>query len=60
MSNPNGMFTLSYVPTGTYLIGLDGIPEHCRSVSGPREITVDPDQIAKVTFLVKCRIEGQG
>ena len=56
--NPNGTFTLSFVPRGNYLIGLDGVPEDCRAVSNPRQITVDPDQIAYVTFLVICRVEG--
>lgn len=57
--NPNGTFTLSFVPRGSYLLGLDGLPEECRSVSNPRQITVDPDQIAYVTFLVLCRVEGK-
>lgn len=53
----NGTVTLSFVPRGTYLIGLDGIPENCRSVSDPRQITVDPDHVSYVTFLVKCSLE---
>ena len=57
--DPNGTFTLSFVPRGSYLIGLDGVPEACRAVSNPRQITVDPDQAAYVTFLVMCRVEGQ-